>query len=159
AIGVFLFAHVFAFALGGPDTHPNMHAASNAAAGRALASGALFNLSNILLVEAIGQAGMSVAFPIGVGLALGSGTVESYVEKPKGDPTLLFAGVGLIVLAMVMSAVAHSRLPRAVSGKPVRGIVCAVLAGGTMGLFYPQLMRAISPDFHTAPILPGMLSP
>jgi glucose uptake protein len=159
AIGVFLFAHLFAFTLGGPGTRDNMHAAGNAAAGWALASGAIFNLSNMLLVEAIGQAGMSVAFPIGVGLALVIGTVESYIEKPKGNPVLLFAGVALIVLAMVMSAVAHSRLPRSTTGRPVWGIVCAVLAGCTMGIFYPQLMRAISPDFNTAPIAPGMLTP
>src|SRR5215472_2485826 len=159
AIGVFLFAHLFAFALGGGTTQANMHGAGNAAAGWALASGAIFNLSNMLLVEAIGQAGMSVAFPVGVGLALVIGTVESYIETPKGNPALLFAGVGLIVFAMVMSAVAHSRLPRSGAGKPVWGLVCAVLAGCTMGLFYPQLMRAISPAFNTMPIAPGMLTP
>jgi glucose uptake protein len=159
AIGVFLFAHLFAFTLGGSGTRDNMHAAGDAAALDALASGAIFNASNMLLVEAIGQAGMSVAFPIGVGLALVIGTVESYIETPKGNPVLLFAGVALIVLAMVMSAVAHSRLPRGSSGRPVWGIVSAVLAGGTMGLFYPQLMRAISPAFNSAPIAPGMLTP
>jgi glucose uptake protein len=159
AIGVFLFAHLFAFTLGGAGTRDNMHAASDTAALHALASGAIFNVSNMLLVEAIGQAGMSVAFPIGVGLALVIGTVESFVETPKGNPALLFTGVALIVFAMVMSAMAHRRLPRGSSGKPVWGIVCAVLAGGTMGLFYPQLMRAISPDFNTAPTAPGMLTP
>ncbi len=29
---------------------------------------------------------MSVAFPVGVGLALVIGTVESYLETPKGNP-------------------------------------------------------------------------
>ena len=52
----------------------------------------LFNLSNILLVVGIDAAGMSVAFPVGVGLALVIGTVESYIETPKGDPALLFTG-------------------------------------------------------------------
>jgi glucose uptake protein len=159
AIGVFLFAHLFAFALGGGTTRDNLHAASDSAALRALASGAIFNASNILLVEAIGQAGMSVAFPVGVGLALVIGTVESYIETPKGNPLLLFGGVGLIVLAMVLSAVAHSRLPRGTAGKPIVGIVCAVLAGATMGLFYPLLVRSISPAFNTAPIAPGMFTP
>ena len=78
AIGVFLFAHLWALALGGGGVRANMHAAGDVG-WWALASGAIFNLSNMLLVEAIGQAGMSVAFPIGVGLALVIGTVESYL--------------------------------------------------------------------------------
>ena len=77
----------------------------------ALISGVIFNLSNILLVVGIDAAGMSVAFPVGVGLALVIGTVESYMEKPKGDAGLLFAGVALIVFAMMMSALAH-KLPQ-----------------------------------------------
>ena len=64
---------------------------------------------------------MSVAFPVGVGLALVIGTVESYLETPKGNPALLFGGVALIVFAMVMSAIAHSRLPRAGHAESVLG--------------------------------------
>ena len=159
AIGVFLFAHLFSFALGGGTTRDNLHGAVDSAAGWALASGAIFNLSNMLLVEAIGQAGMSVAFPIGVGLALAIGTIKSYLETPKGNPELLFGGVGLIVFAMVMSALAHNRLPRAGTSKPIWGIFLSVAAGCTMGIFYPWLMRGISPNFNSAPTAPGMLTP
>ena len=60
----------------------------------ALISGAMFNLSNLLLVVGIDAAGMCVAFPVGVGLALVIGTVESYLETPKGNPGLLFTGRG-----------------------------------------------------------------
>src|SRR5947207_5007220 len=118
AIGVFLFGLIFAHTFGslgssGPTTRDNLHAADVAYVWPALMSGAIFNVSNILLVVGIGAAGMSVAFPVGVGLALVIGTVKSYVETPKGDPALLFGGVALIVFAMVMSAIAHSRLPHA----------------------------------------------
>src|ERR1039458_9041753 len=83
AIGVFLFSLVFAYTLGsfgssGPATGENLHTASFAFVVPALVSGAIFNLSNILLVVGIDAAGMSVAFPVGVGLALVIGTVESY---------------------------------------------------------------------------------
>jgi glucose uptake protein len=100
---------------------------------------------------------MAVAFPVGVGLALVIGTVQSYIATPKGDPALLFAGVGLIVFAMIMSAIAHARLPHSGKRSPLRGVIFSAVAGCLMGLFYPQLMKSISPDFQT--IAPGMLTP
>jgi glucose uptake protein len=134
AIGVFLFSLLFA-TLGGTF-------AIGPAAVRALISGAIFNLANILLVVSIDAAGMSVAFPVGIGLALVIGTVESYLETPKGNPSLLFAGVALIVFAMIMSAASR----QTVGKNRVRGLIFSIIAGCIMGLFYPQLMRAIGPD-------------
>ena len=164
AIGVFLFSLVFAHTLGtfgpsGPGVSENLHSAKFDFVLPALISGAIFNLSNLLLVVGIDAAGMAVAFPVGVGLALVIGTVESYIEAPKGNPALLFAGVALIVFAMVMSGAAHRRLPRPGARSPLRGLIFSAVAGCIMGLFYPQLMRAISPNFNSAPIVPGMLTP
>jgi glucose uptake protein len=134
AIGVFLFSLLFSTIGGtfgvGPGIVP------------ALISGAIFNLANILLVVSIDAAGMSVAFPVGIGLALVIGTVESYLETPKGNPSLLFAGVALIVFAMIMSAASR----QTVGKNRVRGLIFSIIAGCIMGLFYPQLMRAIGPD-------------
>jgi glucose uptake protein len=135
AIGVFLFSLLFATLGGG-------FAILGAFAIPALISGTIFNLANILLVIAIDAAGMSVAFPVGIGLALVIGTVESYVEAPKGNPSLLFAGVALIVFAMIMSAAAR----QTVGKNRVRGLIFSIIAGCIMGLFYPRLMRAIGPD-------------
>jgi glucose uptake protein len=101
---------------------------------------------------------MSVAFPVGVGLALVIGTVGSYFQAPKGNPALLFAGVGLVVFAMVMSALAYSKLPRT-AGRSWRGLLFAVTAGCLMGFFYPQLIGTISPNFQSAPIEAGYLTP
>lgn len=163
ALGVLLCGAVLAFTFGtfgdsGPAVAANLGQAGGEAIGRALASGALFNLSNILLVVAIDLAGMAVAFPVGVGLALVIGTVLSYLQAPKGNGLLLFAGVALVVLAMICSSVAHRRLPR-VSASGSRGLLFAVLAGCLMGLFYPQLSRSVSPDFTAVPIRPGLLTP
>jgi len=135
AIGVFLFSILFALALGGGFT------IVAAATIPALISGAIFNLANLLLVVGIDAAGMSVAFPIGVGLALVIGTVESYIEEPKGNPSYLFAGVALIVFAMIMSAAARQTVGKHRS----RGLIFSIIAGCIMGLFYPQLMRSIGP--------------
>jgi glucose uptake protein len=164
AIGVLLFSLLFAATLGssgdvGVSTLENLHTAEFGFMVPALFSGAIFNLGNLLLVAGIDAAGMAVAFPLGVGLALVIGTVESYIEAPKGNPVLLFTGVALIVLAMLMSAVAHSRLPHGQGKSKLRGVVFSAMAGCVMGFFYPQLMRAISPDFNSQPIRAGMLAP
>jgi glucose uptake protein len=164
ALGVLLCGLAFMFTLGslgaaGMPAVPNLAQAGGSAIGRAVLSGVLFNVANILLVVAIDAAGMSVAFPIGVGLALVIGTVQSYLQAPKGDALLLFGGVALVVLAMLTSALAYSRLPRVAGKGWWRGVAYAVVAGCLMGSFYPQFMRSVSPDFTAAPILRGALTP
>jgi len=101
---------------------------------------------------------MAVAFPVGVGLALVIGTLGSYIDTPKGNAALLFAGVALILAAMAISSAAHRRLPKTVTGG-THGTLFAILAGCLMGFFYPQLARAISPAFVSGEIEPGMLTP
>ncbi len=164
AIGVFAFSLVFAFTLGsmggaGTPFVANLSGASSAAMWSAISSGVLFNISNILLVVAIDAAGMSVAFPVGVGLALGIGTVKSYVLAPQGNAAVLFAGVALIVFAMIMSALAHRRLAKTKQTKTAKGLAFSVIAGCLMGFFYPQLIAAVSPDFNSRAITPGLLTP
>jgi glucose uptake protein len=164
AIGVFAFSVLFAFTLGnagasGMPFFENLRGASGGAIRTAIFSGVLFNISNILLVVGIDAAGMAVAFPVGVGLALVIGTVKSYVLAPKGNAALLIAGVALIVFAMIMSALAHRRLGQAAKTKPFRGLAFSAVAGCLMGFFYPQLLAAVSPDFSTRAIQPGLLTP
>jgi glucose uptake protein len=164
AVGVFALGVLFALTLGsvgaaGQGVATNLAQAEPGPLANAFVSGALFNAANLLLVVAIDAAGMAVAVPVGVGLALVIGTVGSYVQAPRGDPLLLSAGVGAVLLAMGMSALAYSRLPRQPGGGVARGLLFAVGAGCLMGFFYPQLVRAISPEFQSQPIAPGMLTP
>jgi glucose uptake protein len=159
ALGVFLFSILFMFTLGGAGAIGNLGAAGRGAIWGALLSGAIFNVSNILLVVAIDAAGMSVAFPVGVGLALVIGTVTSYLQAPKGNPAALAGGVVLVILAMILSAIAYSKLPRAAGRGWARGVAFAVVAGALMGFFYPRLVRTISPGFNSGVIQPGFLSP
>lgn len=164
AIGVFALSLVLMFTLGsfgeaGMPALANLGQADGGPLWRAVFSGVLFNISNILLVVAIDAAGMSVAFPVGVGLALVIGTVASYLQAPKGSAMLLFAGVSLVVLAMVVSALAYRKLPKPSGGGWARGVIFAVVAGCLMGFFYPQLSKAISPSLDAGVIEPGYLTP
>lgn len=163
-IGVFLTGVIFLFTLGGAgfvglESVRNLAAARQDLLVQAVVSGALFNVSNILLVVAIDAAGMAVAFPVGVGLALVIGTVASYVQAPRGSAVLLFSGVALVVLAMAMSAVARRRLAQTPGKGWLKGIIYAIVAGSLMGFFYPRLAGTISPSFQSEPIQPGFLSP
>jgi glucose uptake protein len=164
AWGVFLMGLLFLFTLGswgnaGMNGVENLKQAAGAPLLHALLSGALFNLSNILLVMAIDIAGMAVAFPVGVGLALVIGTVASYMQSPKGEPSMLFAGVALVLAAILLSALAYRRVARPGGQSWSRGVLFAVLAGCLMGFFYPQLAASLSPDFQSAPIRAGYLTP
>ncbi len=164
AIGVFLFSLLFMFTFGGTGgagmgAMENLRLAGSGNIARALLSGVVFNISNILLVVAIDAAGMSLAFPVGVGLALVIGTVASFLQAPKGNPAELFSGVGLVVLAMIMSALAYSKLPRVSGHSWSRGLVFAIIAGSLMGFFYPQLVGTVSPGFNLGNVEPGFLTP
>jgi glucose uptake protein len=164
AIGLLLFSIVFMLTAGSVGDHgmpalANLRQVSTASILKAAFSGVLFNVANILLVVAIDAAGMSIAFPVGIGLALIIGTVVSYVQQPKGNPTVLFAGVLFVLVAMIVSALAYRRLPRSSSGNWGRGMLFAIIAGCLMGFFYPQLIASISPGFNDLPIRPGALTP
>jgi hypothetical protein len=75
----------------------------------ALAAGAIFNVANALLVVGINLAGLSVAFPMGIGTALVLGTILTYFvdsgNRPS-QPPLLFGGVALGFVAVVAIAAA-----------------------------------------------------
>ncbi len=164
SVGVALAGLLFFVTLGisgsqGVSSFANLAGASGKALWQAVAAGVVFNLANILLVAAIEVAGMAVAFPVGIGLALVVGTAASYLERPKGSVAYLSSGVCLILVAICVSAVAHRRLSHAKSATKGSGLVFAIVAGLLMGFFYPELMRSISANFNTEPIRPGLLTP
>jgi glucose uptake protein len=162
AIGVLLFALALAFTLGSTGTAGRSFLADlGQAEGSALMSafigGVIFNLSNILLVAAIDIAGMAVAFPIGVGLALVLGVITNYMANPVGNATLLFAGVGGVVAAILLSAMAYSRLPSQGQRTVGKGIAISIVAGVLMGFFYRFVAASMSTDFIN--LEPGKLGP
>ncbi len=161
-IGILLFSLVLGFTLGssGENGRGFLDDISQAESGnifKAILGGVIFNASNILLVAAMAIAGMAVAFPVGVGIALALGVVINYIFAPKGDPLLLFTGLAFIVAAIVIDAVAyrkHSASLQKVSGK---GIMLSVSAGVLMALFYRFVASSMVTDF-VAPE-PGKLTP
>ena len=102
---------------------------------------------------------MSLESPVGVGLARVILTLRSYLQTPKGDPTLIVAGVALIVAAMIMSAAAYSQLPQVAGRRLGRGLLFAAIAGRLTGSFYSMLVQSISPEFGTDAIQIGFLTP
>ena len=123
----------------------------------ALLGGVIFNLANLLLVAAIDIAGLAVAFPIGIGLALVQGVIVNYIgETNHGNSVLLFSGVGLVAVAILMDALAYRKLS-ALQGTTTKGIVLSLLAGFAMGFFYRFVADSIFKNNLNPE--PGMLSP
>lgn len=161
-IGVLLASLVFAFTMGSFGDHgrgflEDLRQASPESLRSALVGGAVFNLANILLVAAIALAGMAVAFPVGIGMALVIGVVVNYMAQPEGRPAMLFGGVALVAAAIVIDALAYRRLPGQGSSRGALGLILAVLCGILMGFFYRFVAAAMSPEFIE--MEPGKLSP
>lgn len=109
----------------------------------AVLGGAIFNVANLLLVAAIDVAGLAVAFPVGIGLALVIGAISNYVITPVGNPLLLFGGVALVAVAIVLDAAAYRKRETRAKATTTRGIVLSLVAGVLMGCFYPFVARAL----------------
>jgi glucose uptake protein len=154
--GILLMAVVLGFTLGNTDPASpdsfvqNLRAADGLHLLYALLGGILFNIGNILIVAAIALAGMAVAFPVGVGLALVIGSFLNYIITPKGNVLMLFGGIALVCLAMMIDAVAYRRHAKDQS-VGAKGIILSVLGGVVMGLFYPFVAKAIKGDNHLGP--------
>ncbi len=154
--GILLISLLLGFTMGNtePASHESFIANLGAADGRhllfAFLGGIVFNVANILLVAAIAIAGLAVAFPIGIGLALVIGSVLNYIIEPKGNPLLLFGGISLVVVAIILDAFAYRKLVKDLSVSR-KGIVLSLLCGVGMGLFYPFVAKATTGDHHLGP--------
>ena len=162
ALGVVLMSLLFALTLGsvgegGRSFVADLQQASSADLGSAFLGGILFNAANILLVAAIAVAGMSVAFPVGIGLALIVGVIVNYLDVPVGDPILLFVGVACITAAIVMNALAYRQKQAGSNQVSSRGLILSIVAGGLMGFFYKYVANAMFPNFSQPEA--GKLSP
>lgn len=152
SIGILVFSLVLAFTAGsmGSEGRPFLVDLSQANIdyiGSALIGGIIFNLSNILLVAAIDLAGMAVAFPIGVGLALALGVITNYMAVPQGDPVILFSGVACVTLAIVLTAIAYSRIQSGENNNKIKGMLTAIAAGLIMGWFFRFVAASMADDF------------
>ncbi len=117
----------------------------------AMLGGTIFNAANLLLVAAIEIAGLAVAFPVGIGLALIVGALSSYILSPSGNPGLLFGGITLVVAAIICDAFAY-RMREAQNPAPSRrGIILCLVGGLMMGSFYPFVSHAMTIPHGSGP--------
>src|ERR1700740_758976 len=149
AVGIFLISLVLAFTMGstGHDASSfmnNVQLADTSNIISTLIGGAIFNLANLLLVAAIDMAGLAVAFPISIGIALVVGTLLNYILQPKGNPVLLALGVICALIAVILDGKAYGSLGRAETSVSRKSIIVCVVSGILMGLWAPFLTRAMT---------------
>jgi len=157
AIGIFLMALILGHTMGATSNDANnlvhnIHSASTSNIIYALVGGAIFNLANLLLVAAIDMAGLAVAFPISIGIALVVGTMLSYALQPRGNAALLGLGVICALVAVILDGKAYGSLARAEKSVSRKSVIVCIVSGVLMGLWAPFLTRAMTAE-------PGTLGP
>lgn len=159
-LGLIVLSLIFGVTLGsigdeGQSFWANLASASTNALFLAFIGGVVFNIANLLIVAAIDIAGMAIAFPIGIGLALVLGVIVNYIAVPIGDPVLLFLGVGLVSLAIVLDALAYKKI--STGNVSTKGILISLAGGILMGFFFRFVAASMSEDFANPS--PGLLTP
>lgn len=159
-LGVIIISLLFGLTIGstgesGQAFTPNLLQASMDAILLALLGGIIFNIANLLLVAAIDIAGMAIAFPIGIGIALVLGVIVNYVAAPEGDATILFIGVTLVALAIIVDAMAYKKISK--GSATTKGIAISLAAGILMGFFYRFVAASMSSEYEITSI--GLLTP
>jgi len=162
-IGILIFSIISAFTLGsigenGRSFIADLGQADMKNIGSAFLGGIIFNAGNILLSTAIAIAGMSVAFPVGIGLALILGVIINYIGSQKGDPFFLFLGVGIITIAILLNALAYKRMSSDNKKVSSKGILVSILAGILMSFFYRFIAASMDLDNFVSPAA-GKMTP
>ena len=149
AVGIFLISLVLAFTMGSTANDStsflaNVHSADNSNIASTMFAGVIFNLANLLLVAAIDMAGLAIAFPISIGIALVVGVVSSYILQPKGNAGLLAAGVVCALIAVILDGKAYGSLPTANRELTKKSIVTCVVSGILMGIWAPFVTHSMT---------------
>lgn len=156
AVGIFLVSLLYALTLGttggpGEGFLANVAAADKGNIVSAMIGGFIFNAANLLLVAGIEMAGLAVAFPVAIGIAMVVGVIMSYALQPKGDALLLGLGVALAIVAVIMDGKAYGRLSRAGQAVSRKSIVVCIVSGVLMGSFAPFVTRALTAGHALTP--------
>ncbi len=162
-LGVLLISLIFALTMGsfgenGRSFLNDLAQADFKNIGSAFLGGIIFNAANILLSTAIAIAGMAVAFPVGIGLALVLGVIINYMGSQKGDPLFLFLGVALITVAIIVNAIAYKKASAGNQKVTSKGIFISILAGLLMSFFYRFVAASMDLDNFVSPAA-GLMTP
>lgn len=153
SLGIVLLTLILGFTLGsvgaeGRGFSADLEQAEPEAFLNAFLGGVVFNLANLLIVAAIDIAGMAVAFPIGIGIALVLGVLVNYVANPVGDPVFLFTGVFLVTLAIILDALAYrKKASESTTKSSGKGMIYAIVGGVLMAFFFRLVASSISTNF------------
>lgn len=155
-IGIVLFSIICGYTLGsfgseGRGFQEDLRQAAMPNLLSAFVGGIIFNAANILIVAAISIAGMSVAFPVGIGLALIMGVIVNFVSAKQGNPVLLFTGVALVAVAILMNATAYRLKSQGQNAISSRGLVLAIIGGVLMSLFYRFIAASMDLENFVTP--------
>lgn len=150
--GILILSILLAFTLGsfgpaGRSFIPDLRQADWQNVLFALMGGLVFNIANMLIVVGIELSGLSVAMPVGIGLALILGVIVNYLRSPVGNVFLLAGGVFAIFLAIVFSALAYRAKNGTGSSVSTRGILISLIGGFLMSFFFYFVARAMASDF------------
>jgi glucose uptake protein len=157
AVGIFLISLILAFTMGNttPDDPNsfinNVRSADVSNIVSTMVGGAIFNLANLLLVAAIDMAGLAIAFPVSIGIALVVGVVLSYALQPRGNGVLLAAGVVCAVIAVIMDGKAYGSLGGAGRSSSKKSIIVCIVSGVLMGLWAPFVAHGMTQGHTLGP--------
>ena len=166
-IGMVLFSLVLAFTAGsiGSEGRPflqDLGQVSWTSIGWVALGAVVFNVSNILLSASVSLAGMAVAFPLGVGIALVMGVLNNLLLHPTQgqNNTLLWIGVALVVLAIICNGVASGKVSNEQRNPKQnrKGIILALLAGIIMSFFSALVYNGVDLENFAAPAV-GKMTP
>ncbi|MBV9405431.1 MAG: AcrB/AcrD/AcrF family protein [Acidobacteriaceae bacterium] len=154
--GVILCSFGFALTLGsfggtGESFLTNLHLTDGSNIFFALVAGFIFNAANLLLVAGIDIAGLSIAFPIAIGIAVVEGVLLSYALQPRGSALYLAIGITLAIVAIVCDAKAYRRLIAGAKSVSRKGILVNVSSGLLMGAFAPFVTRSLTSGHPLTP--------
>jgi glucose uptake protein len=149
AVGIFLISLILAFTMGSTTNDAtgflnNVVSADNSNIASTMFAGVIFNLANLLLVAAIDMAGLAIAFPVSIGIALVVGVVSSYILQPKGHAGLLAAGVICALIAVILDGKAYGSLATANRAVTRKSIVTCIVSGILMGVWAPFVTRSMT---------------
>ncbi|MGA8030533.1 MAG: hypothetical protein WB992_25600, partial [Bryobacteraceae bacterium] len=167
AIGAILLALIAAFTFGtlGSDLtfSDRLLVAGRAAQVWLIAAGVVFNLGNMLLIAATSLLGMSIAFPMSIGLAL----IEvSFFHFNAHNVFFLVGGIIFMTAAVLLDGMASqfrdlsaAKPPKTTHRSPhvrkmrktTKGLIVALMSGILLGLFYPLAAKGMSGDLGVGP--------
>lgn len=131
----------------------------------AMAAGGLFNLGNMLLLASVSEAGMAVAFPLGIGVAIVVGSTWQFFLRPGQNLALFLFGAVIIVFGVFVCSAAYrfymlsraDELVRTGAQKSTvrrvnaRGAAIAILGGAILGSYFPLVTNAMEGETGVGP--------